>query len=144
MRVSELTSIRLSDCKSINGYVKIRVIGKGSKERDVVIPTGLYQAIKQEYSGKTWLFESKTGKPLNPDNVANQIRKAARRAGFENWRHCTPHRLRHSRSTDLLLNKGLSLKAVSKVLGHQSVSTTAQMYIHDAVDYHQLFAMDAI
>ena len=140
-RVSELCSIRLTDCKSINGHIKMRVIGKGNKERDVYAPTALYDAVRREYQGATWLFESKTGKPLHPDNVANQIRKAGRIARLGN---VTPHMLRHGRATDLLLRKGQSLKAVSKYLGHHSVSTTAGMYIHDAVDVNEIFAMDSI
>ena len=43
-----------------------------------------------------------------------------------------------------LLNKDISLKAVSKFLGHASVATTAQMYIHDEVDYQYLFSRDSI
>ena len=52
--------------------------------------------------------------------------------------------LRHSRATDLLLRKGQSLKAVSRYLGHQSVNTTAGMYIHDQVDVSEIFGLDAI
>ena len=129
-RVGEMVGVRLSDCKPINGYIKIRVIGKGSKERDVYIHTELYESIRQAYGGKTWLFESKTGKQLDPDNVANQVRKAARRTGMTNY---SPHMLRHARATDLLLRKGQSLKAVSKYLGHSSTAVTADMYIHDEV-----------
>ncbi|MBC8233418.1 phage integrase family protein [bacterium] len=140
-RVSEMIGIRLSDCKPINGYIKIRVVGKGRKERDVSIPQKLYEAIITEYQSQTWLFESKTGKQLNPNNVGNQVRKAARRVGISNY---SPHMLRHSRATDMLLQKNVSLKAVSKYLGHSSVAVTAQMYVHDEVDVTALFAQDSI
>ena len=140
-RVSEMINIRLNDCKLTNGYIKIRIVGKGRKERDVRIPKELYEAIRREYQGKTWLFESKTGKQLNRNNVGHQLRKAAQRIGITNFH---PHMLRHSRATDMLLNKDISLKAVSKFLGHASVATTAQMYIHDEVDYQYLFSRDSI
>ena len=140
-RVSEMINIRLSDCRLINGYIKIRLVGKGRKERDVCIPRELYEAIKHQYQGQTWLFESKSGKQLNRNNVGHQLRKAADRIGVTNFH---PHMLRHSRATDMLLNKDISLKAVSKFLGHASVATTAQMYIHDEVDYHYLFSKDSI
>lgn len=140
-RVSEMINIRLKDCRLINGHIRIRVIGKGKKERYVYIPTELHEAIRQEYQGKTWLFESKSGKQLHRKNVALQIRKAAKRMEVTNFH---PHMLRHSRATDMLLDKGISLKAVSKFLGHASVATTAQMYIHDEVDYHYLFSKDSI
>ena len=140
-RVSEMIGIRLSDCKSVNGYIKIRIMGKGKKERNVSIPRELYEVIHQEYQGETWLFESKTGRQLHPDNVANQVRKAARRIGITNY---SPHMLRHARATDLLLKKGQSLKAVSLYLGHSSVAITAQMYIHDEVNISELFSRDLI
>jgi integrase/recombinase XerD len=136
-----MIDIRLSDCRLINGHIRIRIIGKGKKERYIYIPTELYQAIRHQYKGKTWLFESRTGKQLHRKNVALQIGKAAKRVGVTSFH---PHMLRHSRATDMLLNKDISLKAVSKFLGHASVATTAQMYIHDEVDYHYLFSKDSI
>ncbi|MBC8462634.1 MAG: tyrosine-type recombinase/integrase, partial [Deltaproteobacteria bacterium] len=78
---------------------------------------------------------------LHRKNVAHQVEKAAQRIGITNFH---PHMLRHSRATDMLLNKNISLKAVSKFLGHASVATTAQMYIHDEVDYQYLFNKDSI
>jgi integrase/recombinase XerD len=140
-RVSEMINIRLKDCRLINGHIRIRIIGKGKKERFVYIPKNLYEEIRQEYQGKTWLFESKSGRQLHRRNIAHQIEKAAKRIGMTNFH---PHMLRHSRATDMLLNKDISLKAVSKFLGHASVATTAQMYIHDEVDYQYLFSRDSI
>lgn len=140
-RVSEMINIRFKDCRLINEHIKIRIIGKGKKERFVYIPKDLYEAIIKEYQGKTWLFESKSGKQLHRKNVAHQVEKAAQRIGITNFH---PHMLRHSRATDMLLNKNISLKAVSKFLGHASVATTAQMYIHDEVDYQYLFNKDSI
>jgi integrase/recombinase XerD len=116
-------------------------MGKGNKERTVVIPRSLYQEIVQEYGGKTWLFESKTGKLLNRHNIKRQIHKAGQRAGFVDL---SPHTLRHARATDMLLNKNLSLKVVSKYLGHSSTSITADMYIHDEFDARALFDNDRI
>ena len=140
-RVSEMINIRLKDCRLTNGYVKIRLLGKGRKERSVYTPTELYEAIMQSYHGRTWLFESKSGKQLNRNNVGHQIRKAAGRIGVANFH---PHKLRHSRATDMLLNKGVSLKALSKYLGHSSVAITAEMYVHDEVNANALFALDSI
>ena len=107
----------------------------------VSIPAELYESIRQAYGGKRWLFESTGGKPLNINNIGHQVRKAAQRIGMTNY---TPHMLRHSRATDLLLRKSQSLKAVSKYLGHSSVAVTAQMYIHDQVNVSELFMMDIV
>ena len=53
-----------------------------------------------------------------------------------------PHMLRHSRATDMLLNKEISLKAVSRYLGHSSTAITSDLYVHDQVSPHALFAQD--
>jgi integrase/recombinase XerD len=140
-RVSEMINLRLSDCRLINGHIRIRIIGKGKKERFVYIPQNLYEAIRHQYQGQTWLFESKSGRQLHRRNIAHQTEKTAKRVGVTSFH---PHMLRHSRATDMLLNKDISLKAVSKFLGHASVATTAQMYIHDEVDYQYLFSRDSI
>lgn len=44
----------------------------------------------------------------------------------------------------MLLKKDISLKAVSKFLGHSSTAITADMYIHDEVDVNGLFSRDLI
>jgi integrase len=140
-RVGEMINIRLSDCELINGYMRIRIIGKGKKVRKITIPLELYREVRREYGGKTWLFESRGGNPLNRDNVGYQIRKAAKRIGLENFH---THLIRHSRATDMLKHKEITLTAVSKFLGHASVATTAEMYVHDEVNYHELFSKDSI
>lgn len=138
-RVSEMINIRLSDCKPVNGWVKIRIRGKGNKERDVRISKDLYDAILKTYDGKVWLFETVSGKQLNRNNVGHQIKKVGHMVGLE----VSPHSLRHSRATDLHLEKGVSLKAVSQYLGHASVATTASMYLHDQLDFERLESKDA-
>jgi site-specific recombinase XerD len=103
-RVSEMINIRLSDCKPINGRVKIRIRGKGNKERDVRISTELYNAIRKTYPGKKWLFETKSGKQLNRSNVGRQVRNVGRMVGRLS---VSPHTLRHSRETDMHVDKGI-------------------------------------
>ncbi len=139
-RVSEMTNIRLTDCEPAKEHIKIGIIGKGNKERKVYIPFELFQAIRDEFQGKVYLFESRTSKQLNRNNVQVQIRKAGRRAKFSN---VSPHMLRHARATDLLLNKAVSLKAVSKYLGHASTAITADMYIHDVFSVSEIFSQDS-
>jgi integrase/recombinase XerD len=140
-RVGEMIQVKLRDCQQTNGHIKIRVIGKAKKVRSVYIPTDLYDEIQQVYGGKKWLFESRGGRPLNRNNIGHQIKQAGERIGKSN---VNPHMLRHVRATDMLLNKGISLKAVSKYLGHSSVAITAGMYIHDEVNASELFAQDKI
>ena len=139
-RVSEMIRIRLSDCRLVNRYVKIRIIGKGKKEREVVVPLPLYDEIREVYRGKTWLFETAGGGPMNRINVHKQIRRAGERIGLD----VHPHTLRHTRATDICIRKGWSLKATSNLLGHSTTGITADMYLHDSVDFNQLFEQDII
>jgi integrase/recombinase XerD len=140
-RVSEMIQIRRSDCELANGEMRIRITGKGLKERKVSIPLALYREIRSEYGGSEWLFESSGGKPLNRHNVGHQVRRAAEKIGVSDF---YPHLLRHSRATDMLKNKGISLKAVSKFLGHANVAITAEMYVHDEVNYPELWRQDSV
>jgi len=140
-RVTEMINIQFKDCEPSNGYIKIWVIGKGKKERLVYIPTELYLAIIETFQGKNWLFESRGGKQLHRNNVGRQIKLAGKRIGKPS---INPHMLRHVRATDMLLNKDVTLSAVSKYLGHANVAITASMYIHDEVNVHELFAKDRI
>ena len=77
----------------------------------VYIPAELYEAVREEYHGEEFLFESNRGKQLNRSNILVQVKKAGRRAGFPN---VTPRDLRHARATDMLLEKDISLKVVSR------------------------------
>ena len=138
-RVSEMVNIRLSDCESKRKYVRLRIIGKGNKERKLYIPKDLFSEIQQEFRGKSYLFESETGRQLHRRNVLKQVRRAGLRAGF----NITSHDLRHARATDLLLRKNVSLKAVSRYLGHSTTATTADMYIHDEFSVSEIFSQDS-
>ena len=63
---------------------------------------------------------------LTPRSVERIVEKYARMAGIT--KHVSPHTLRHSFATDLLMN-GADLRAVQSLLGHADVSTT-QIYTH--------------
>lgn len=140
-RVSEMIGIRLSDCVIKGDSVEIRLIGKGRKIRKVIIPLSLFDSIRAVYRGETWLFESKSGKPLNRNNVGVQIKKVGRRIGLP---QVHPHMLRHTRATDMIINKGCSTKAASLYLGHSSTAITLDMYVKDRVNIEELFAKDSI
>lgn len=132
LRVSELTSLRLSDLFFGEGY--IRVMGKGSKQR--LVPVGsvarerimLYMDARKakDSKNKDILFLSNRGGALTRVMVFYVIRDAVARAGID--KTVSPHIFRHSFATHLLAG-GASIRQVQEMLGHESIETT-EIYTH--------------
>jgi integrase/recombinase XerD len=134
-RVSEMLNIRPKDIQPTGDRVRIRIQGKGNKIRTIEIPSRLHHKIQAEFNGETRLFQG-----LSRYQCYKHIRKVGEKLGFR----IGCHTFRHSRATDLHLKKGVSLKATSRFLGHASVKTTAEMYIHDQIDYNEVFGKDRV
>src|SRR5690606_16130924 len=95
-RVSELCGIRLSDCEERGEAVKIRVLGKGRKERFVRIPSDLFKEARAVFGGQEWLFETSGGRPHRRCYVSDSIAALGRRVLD---RKISAHVLRHSFAT---------------------------------------------
>ena len=131
LRVSELTSLRLSDLFFGEGY--IRVIGKGDKQRLVPISTVARDKIQRYLeerrsarSGEEVVFLNNRGGQLTRVMVFTILKQAAQRAGID--KHISPHTFRHSCATHLL-EGGASIRQVQEMLGHESILTT-EIYTH--------------
>ena len=136
LRVSELIGIKLSHCKGDNGTVFIDIIGKGTKERRVFIPRDLFENIRDIFHGKTYLFETGNHNQYSRCYLWREIKKLGLNTLGKN---ISPHTLRHSFCTNMLLVKNKSLKAVSNYVGHSSTSITADMYCHDQLKVEDVF-----
>jgi integrase/recombinase XerD len=132
-RVSELAGIRLSDIKEEPGYVTVRIVGKGSKERELKLRHELVNRIRSEFKGKKYLFETRDAKPYNRQYISWQIFRAGRRIN----RSISAHTLRHTFAT-IQITKNRKVKAVSTYLGHSSTSITQDMYVHEELDLEDL------
>lgn len=131
LRVSELTSLRMSDLFFGEGY--IRVIGKGDKQRLVPVSTmardriQLYLEHRRPYrAGEDTVFLNNRGRKLTRVMVFTVIRQATIRAGID--KRISPHTFRHSFATHLL-EGGASIRQVQELLGHESILTT-EIYTH--------------
>lgn len=125
LRLSEVLNLKLSDIDS--GRKVIRVIrGKGNKSREVSIPDQLIDQLRQyylRYWPRVFLFESqKEGKPYSATSFRNIINRAGSGAGIK--KKLSPHVLRHSFATHML-ERGLNLKRLQMMLGHNSLKTTS-------------------
>lgn len=128
LRVSELTSLKISDLDLKQGLLKC--FGKGSKERLVPMGKPAVKAIEDyltQNPHKTGsLLRSRENKKLSRLVVWQVVKRLAEKAGIQ--KSLSPHTLRHSFATHLLEN-GADLRSVQELLGHANVVTT-QLYTH--------------
>ena len=85
------------------------------------------------------LFIKDDTTPMNPDSLTDWTSKFVKRNKLP---HFTPHSLRHTHAT-LLIAEGVSIPAVSKRLGHSSITTTSKIYVH-AIQSADEIASDVI
>lgn len=138
LRVSELVNL---DKDHINAKRReFMVRGKGQKDRPVFISesagTHVSNYLKTRTDNLTPLFinYSRNNEPSNSGSyrrlsarsVQRIINKYAKLAGIT--KHVSPHTMRHSFATDLLMN-GADIRSVQVMLGHSNISTT-QIYTH--------------
>ncbi len=133
MRVSEIVSLDLDDV-DLDGQA-IRVVGKGNKERMVVMGEPAREALerylrearpKLAAGAERALFLNRDGGRLSVRRVQLMLRKYAAAAGL--GKRAYPHLLRHTFATHLL-DGGADLRVVQELLGHANVNTT-QVYLH--------------
>jgi len=120
LRISELESLKLEDISQ----KWVRVLGKGSKQRDIPLLRDVKDMIdsyKQNNNPKVFLFE-KNDEPLSQNSLRYMITKVFKRINLK----VSPHQLRHSYATELL-NANAPIADVSELLGHSSMATT-QIY----------------
>lgn len=133
IRVSELVNLKVSDIHFHDKRIKI--LGKGSKERYVLYGSVLekklnlylqngYQELNKNKSD--FIFLNKNGNPLTTRGVETILDQVLKKSGL-NY-HISPHVLRHTFATDML-NNGADLKIVQELLGHENLATT-QIYTH--------------
>jgi len=132
MRVAELCSLRISDIDLDRRTLRIR--GKGDRERQVFLVSSEVVAELKGYLRDRHRkgmppearLLSPTGEVPTTDRIRRGLRKIADAAGLT--RRITPHMLRHSAATSLL-DAGIDIRFVQRLLGHRSISTT-EIYTH--------------
>lgn len=138
LRVSELIKLKRDQLNLNKDQFTIR--GKGQKLRMVFLSEASKHWLKQYYDARkdtsmyVFIRHDRASKrsataeeqPLTPRSVQRLVEKYAQEAGIT--KKVTPHTLRHSFATDLLMN-GADIRSVQTMLGHSSITTT-QIYTH--------------
>ncbi len=132
-RISETLGILLNDCDIGARRTLIRVSGKGAKERWIKIPTELYTRIRDRFVGRWHLFEH-SEKQYSRTSVSYRIKVESLKYLH---RDISAHTLRHSFATAKIAETG-KIKGVSRYLGHSSVSTTLDLYVHEELADEEL------
>ncbi len=103
--------------------------------------TALRQHRRAQIVRSSWrlVFVTRNGQPLNGTNVTHTLQRHLARAGLPRIRF---HDLRHGAAT-YLLGAGVGMKEVSDLLGHQQMSTTADIYAHTLPEARRV-AMDKL
>lgn len=131
IRRSELVGLNLSDVYED----RIRVVGKGNKERFVYFGLACRKAIddylpernKKTLSDNKALFGSRDNNRISVTAVHRLVKKYLLAAGLD-VENFSAHKLRHTAAT-MMLSGGVDIKTVQEVLGHENLNTT-QIYTH--------------
>lgn len=142
MRLSELTNLRLKDIQDET----LHIVGKGNKERDVILNDACVNALEAYYpirkqqierieaqSDKVikvddHLFLSSRGRGISNRMVEGMVHKYILKAGLD-ANKITVHKLRHTAATLMYKYGQVDIRTLQKVLGHENVSTT-EIYTH--------------
>lgn len=136
LRVSELANLRITNINLNRDEFTIR--GKGDKNRIVFLSHQAKHSLKEYLDMRDdespFLFirydRAKSGADeigaITPRSIERLVQRYSVAAGIP--KHVTPHTLRHSFATDLLIN-GADIRSVQSMLGHSSITTT-QIYTH--------------
>ena len=123
LRVSEVTDLKIKDIDSKRMVINVKG-GKGNKDRVVPLSENILKLFRKyfiEYKPKEYLFNGQTNLKYSTTSC-NKIMKKYIGKDYHF------HQLRHSSATTLLEN-GVDLRVIQKILGHSNVKTT-EIYTH--------------
>lgn len=134
LRLTELANIRLADLVED----RLRVIGKGNKERSVYLNGACLSALEAylavrpkkglKREAEPYLFISRQGNRLANASIQRMIKRRLRAAGLDSVNY-SAHKLRHTAATLMYQYGSVDIRLLQQILGHSSVSTT-EIYTH--------------
>ncbi len=134
MRLSELVGLSLGDISDN----RIRLLGKGNKERIIYINDACINALAayMNYRNsnfinpahKNALFLTRNGTRIGARRVQQIIDDNLKKSGLSNYGFST-HKLRHTAATIMYQNGGVDIRILQEILGHANLGTT-EIYTH--------------
>lgn len=132
LRLSELINININ---SINDR-KLKVLGKGDKEREIYLNDACIKAIedyikvrpKDGLKDRDAMFITERGTRIGKRTVELMVKKYLKLAGLDTNKF-SPHKLRHTAATLMHKYGNVDIRALQQILGHESISTT-EIYTH--------------
>ena len=131
LRISEMVGLNIGDIRGD----RLRVLGKGNKERIVFLNVACQNAIEdwldvRSKSGAVdphALFITRKHTRITTDGVHYMLKRRFAAAGLDSSKY-SAHKLRHTAAT-LMLQNGVDVRTLQEVLGHEHLNTT-QIYTH--------------
>lgn len=131
LRISEMVGLNLSDVRGD----RLRVLGKGNKERIVFLNLACQSALEDWLAVRSRsgaadpyaLFITRKHTRFTTDGVHYMLKKRFTAAGLDSSKY-SAHKLRHTAAT-LMLQNGVDVRTLQEVLGHEHLNTT-QIYTH--------------
>ena len=135
LRISELCGLNLSDVRGD----RLRVLGKGNKERVIYLNVACQSAIEDWLAVRSTsgaadpyaLFITRKHTRVTKDGVHYMIKRRLTAAGLDSSKY-SAHKLRHTAAT-LMLQNGVDVRTLQEILGHEHLNTT-QIYTHVSSD----------
>lgn len=128
LRISELAGIKISDCQVQGPVTRIKITGKGKKERRVMIATDIFYRCRLLFTCPSHLVGPKSGGPYTTRYLRQMINECETVLN----RRVFPHLFRHSFITNMIAKTG-KIKGVSDYVGHSSPAITLAMYCHEVL-----------
>lgn len=128
LRIGEVIGLRKIDIIIEKNLIFVRG-GKGKRDRTTMFANNLkllHERYIKEHKPNYWLFEGPNRTQYSSSSIAATVKKISKQSGIE--QHVTPHMFRHSFATHLL-EKGVGLRYIQNILGHNSSKTT-EIYTH--------------
>ncbi len=143
LRICEVATLRVENINSKEH--KLKVLGKGNKERFTILPDIVIKYLRlyyknQKFIHKTgYMFIGNSNKPhIDPRRVGNYF--TGLKKDYQLPKEITEHSLRHSFATYYLMNGG-DLLTLKSMMGHKSLASTS-IYIHMSNDFNNLKGID--